>query len=243
MAYKKVAYYIIDEIYSNKIYKFLIWLIILVMTYFTVIKYTTLNIFYALGLIISDCNFLCLCYFNLSLFLNKKVVDFYNDNMYLKIRLNNEETFNKEENKVTFFTGSVLFVLILIILIIMINIFSSGNYDIIYLENYKMNSISFMLYNILKIYIFMVILLKINTYAFLKIKSLYVYIFNSLFYFLILLNSFVNNSLISYPISYFIGPSIVNTSIYSKYYYDIINYLFHTFILVILYKAEKGLLK
>ena len=241
--YKKLPYYIFNNIYSKKMYKFFIWAFILIMTFFTVQKYSKINMFEALGLIVTDYNFLCLCSFEFSFLITKKVCDEYDANDYLKIRFFDKKRLEDEKKKSVLLCQTIFFCVSIIIILIFLNLLSTNAYSIEYLEMYKMNSLVFCIYSMVKIYIFTMLISIINVHFMDKIKMWYIYVFNILLYFLILLNSFLSYGKIDFPISYFVGNSIVSCQPYTNYYYDISNYCFHILLIFSIYEIVKRVVK
>lgn len=231
--YKKIPYYIIDSINSNKTYKIFAWVLLIVSVFFTVKRYININIFESIGLIITDFYFLSLFYFEFSFIITKKICNEYNQNNYLKLRLKSRNDMNKQINKSNIYCQTIFFALIIALIFIMLNIFSRGSYSIIYLKKYGINSVSFCIYSLLKIYFFTILLSVINTTLIEYNLNNFTYIVNILFCFLLLVYSFIAND-ITTEITCFIGSSLINTFSYTKYYYNICNYLFHMLLLLIM---------
>ena len=241
--YKIYSYYIFNNIYKNKMYKFFIWIFLLIMTFFTVRKYNQLNIFEGIGLTFTDQNFLCLCYLVFSFLITIKINTEYKNNDFIKIRFIDKKKYHKEILKSNFLCQTIYFIIVLILAMILFNLMSLSSYSIIYLEQFKMNSLVFCLYSLLKIYLFTILLSTINTYLLSKINEYYIYTYNVLLYMFILVNAHLQSKIITSFISSFVGNSLISSTYYSNYYYDITNYMFHTLLIIIIFYVIKEVSK
>lgn len=233
--YKKYSYYIFNNLYSNKVYKFFIWSFLLIMTFFTVRKYKQVNIFEGIGLVFTDYNFLCLCYLIFSFLITKKINNEYENNNFIKIRFSTEKKYYLENLKSNLLCQTLYFIVVLALVIMLLNFLSLSDYSILYLENFKMNSLSFCIYSLVKIYLFTILLSTINTYFFYKISEYYIYFGNVLLYIFILVNAYLQSEMITNFVSLFIGNSLVNSTCYLNYYYDITNYIIHMLLILIIF--------
>lgn len=230
---------------SSNLFKALLFLLI-IMSFFTVLNCNDVNIIESISLVFSDYIFLSLCILPIFLFLTNYVYTLFDKDIFIITRFKTKDKYLIELFKNIIFSTTIIFLIILSIVIIMENIFNAQGYHILYNEKTNCYNYFYLIFTILKFYLFSILFSLINVLLIKNFNSKIVIFLNFIFFALVFYCGFSVievNSLRNIPL--FIGNYLVNNGIYNTFllelFANIIIYLitFVVFIILLFYTKKR----
>lgn len=200
----------IKTVLSNKFLQIFLIISLLVMGYFTSTIDTESGYFVAISNALTFQQFITLCFLPMILFANLLIINLYEKNNMLIIRLNNKRKYINEMIKNVLFCDTFLFLISMLVIITFFNFFRNGDFSIIYVDSFKTTNIVFAIYTVIKLYILSIFISIIFTLIFKLINKLWA----------IILFIFCSSSLyVCQWINYDVIQNIFNVPFYFGFYF------------------------
>lgn len=211
-----------SDFLNSKLFKAILFLL-LIMSYLTVSNCKGADVISSISLVFGHRIFVALCLLPIFLFITNYVCTIFDKDIYSIIRFGNKKKYYKELIKNVILFVSTIFLITVMIVVTVENIINDYGYHISYDENFHTYNLIYMIFVIVKFYLFSILFSAINALLIKTFNSKIVIVLNFIFYaavfysgnFVPVIESFGN-------ISLFIGNYLVTGVLYKAFWINIL---------------------
>lgn len=220
---------------NSRIFKGVLFLLI-IMSYLVVSNCKSTDIFSSISLVFGDRIFVALCILPMLLFITNYVCTIFDKNIYSIVRFETKEKYYMELIKNVIFFTSVIFLVTLMMVIIVENIVNDYGYHVFYDDTVHCYNYVYMIFVVVKFYVFSVLISVINTLLIKAFNSKIIIVLNFIFYaFVFYVGMFSTTIKPVNDIPLFIGNYLITGTLYKTFFTEILANFIMIFLLLIVF--------
>lgn len=202
---------------NSLMFKCILFLLI-IMSYLVVSNCKGTDIFSSLSLVFGNHIFIALCMLPMFLFITNYVCTIFDKNIYSIVRFETKEKYYMELIKNVIFFTSVIFLVTLMMVIIVENIINDYGYHVFYDDIVHCYNYVYMIFVIVKFYLFSVLISVINTLLIKSFNSKIIIVLNFILYaFVFYVGSFISLVGTINGIPIFIGNYLISGTFFETF--------------------------